>query len=198
MIYINEWLPNPLGSDTQNEWIELWNSGAELVNLAGWRLENSTTGKFSLKSGEISPGGYLVVKRNESKLTLRNTDGKLVLYNQAGNLVHKSAFYGTAPEGKSYNFLARRSPARRDEGGSDGRFFFADPTPGAANALPAASELSLVDYPAGTLIHSAFPDAGVFGMAFGVALIFAALAIYVIKKNNDLQELFFGGHEEIR
>ena len=41
MIFINEWLPNPVGSDTQNEWIELWNSG---VRYADGRRFGETAG----------------------------------------------------------------------------------------------------------------------------------------------------------
>lgn len=164
--------------------MEIFNGDSHVVNLTGSRLENQSGQTFSLY-GSVPAQGYAVFRRPEMKLTLRNTDGKLLLYDSGGNLIHESAFYGTAPEGKSYGFHG-------------GRFFFSDPTPGGLNALPNVSELSLTDYPAGALIHSVFPGAGIFGLALGVGIVFAALAVYVIKKNNDLHELFFGRHEEIR
>ena len=39
-ISISEFLPNPEGSDTGNEWIELYNSGAEELSLNGWQIDD--------------------------------------------------------------------------------------------------------------------------------------------------------------
>ena len=79
MIFINEWLPNPTGADVKNEFIELYNNSAVPVNLRGWILKTES-GKKSTLSGVIGSKEYLVFKKTETKLTLKNVDGSLSLY----------------------------------------------------------------------------------------------------------------------
>ena len=102
MVFLNEWLPNPTGSDTKGEFIELWNGGSSPVNLNGWILQADGKKKFRL-FGTIKADGYLLLPRSETKLSLKNTDGKLVLFDAAGRLADQPAFEGSAPEGKSFN-----------------------------------------------------------------------------------------------
>ncbi len=73
MIFINEWLPNPTESDSQNEWVELWNDGPKLVSLAGWSLVTKSGAKEKL-SLKISAGKYLLLPRSQTKLVLKNAD----------------------------------------------------------------------------------------------------------------------------
>ena len=43
MLYINEWLPNPVGNDATGEFIELYNSGTTGVSLNGYSLGDGAT-----------------------------------------------------------------------------------------------------------------------------------------------------------
>src|ERR1700691_587167 len=101
MIFINEWLPNPTGADAKGEFIELFNNGSSSVNLNGWALTTSGKKIFSLNGYTIAANGYLLLNRTATKLTLKNADESLSLYNAAGQLVDHSNSEGTAQEGKS-------------------------------------------------------------------------------------------------
>lgn len=85
MIQISEWLPNPIGTDTQGEWVELYNSGPT-ASLVGWSLKIGSSSKFVFKSGEIGANSFLVLPRSEIKLTLRNFNESLYLMNPTGKI----------------------------------------------------------------------------------------------------------------
>lgn len=84
MVFLNEWLPNPVGADTAGEFLEPYNGGAATVSLDGWSIKTENGKSFSLGGRTIPPQGYLVLKHDATKLTLRNTDGRLSLYAPGG------------------------------------------------------------------------------------------------------------------
>ena len=53
-VVINEFLANPDGGDTDREWVELYNSTAEDVDVSGWILQGGSSGFSTL--GEIPVG----------------------------------------------------------------------------------------------------------------------------------------------
>ncbi len=131
MIYINEWFPNPVGNDAAGEFIELYNSGAATVSLDGYALGDGAKKRFSLSGYSIPPGGYLVLTHADDKLTLKNTNGEVLLYGPSGQVVDSASFTGAAPEGRSFSrvdygaatiaaLCVRVSDARRGE--QDGRY----------------------------------------------------------------------------
>jgi len=66
-VVVNEVLPNPLGSDEEGEFVELWNSGTDSANLLGFSLDDAEGGSapYALHRGtSIPPKGYLVLRRN--------------------------------------------------------------------------------------------------------------------------------------
>jgi hypothetical protein len=87
----NEFLPNPVGDDKakkpKGEWVELYNTGGETINVAGWVLydeynrndlpitsTNTNTGKTTIEAGK-----FLVVYRNgDYNFALNNTGGDSV------------------------------------------------------------------------------------------------------------------------
>src|SRR3989304_2749516 len=83
-VLINEWLPNPEGSDTKAEWVELWNNGANAVNVKGWAIATSNGKKHALPEVVIPPGGYRVVSRAEGKFVLKNENETVMLYAPSG------------------------------------------------------------------------------------------------------------------
>lgn len=180
MIYINEWLPNPSGTDSGNEWIELFNSGSEKISLQSWTLVSGNSKKFIFKEQNIGAGNYLVLRQPETKLVLRNQEESLSLYDSQGKLISQSSFSGSAPEGKSFSRT------------SDGTFVFTEPTPGAANKIIAKEVLASVNYSAGQPLNQAFGTSDVLGLALFVGLIYPFLIIAIFKKNDYLSKLFFG------
>jgi hypothetical protein len=189
MLYINEWLPNPVGADASGEFIELYNSAAAPMNLDGYAVGDGAKKTFSLDGYSISPDGYLVLTHGQDKLTLKNTDGEVLLYSPSGQAVDSANFAGVAPEGKSFS--------RVDYGAASiAHFAFEYPTPGAANKTLDTS-VRANDYPLGVSLSPQLSPAGFIGLVFGVASFFLLFFIYVIKKNRNLSNFFFGGDEEV-
>src|SRR5579863_3001441 len=95
MIFINEWFPNPIGSDTCKascgwnvEFVELFNGGGVAVSLNGWSFWTGGKGKkISLSGFSIAPHAYAIFKKPQIKISLKNTDGGLWLYGPGGGLV---------------------------------------------------------------------------------------------------------------
>lgn len=193
MVYINEWFPNPAGTDTAGEFIELYNDGSAAANLNGWTLETEKGKKASLAGYVIAPHGYLVLRHAGTKLTLRNSDGGLALYDARGELVDRGNFAGAAYEGKSFS--------RVDYGTEDiDHFAFVNPTPGAANQS-ADTNVTVRAYPTGVTLNNTVGHlnaGGFFVIMVGSAALIAGLIVYVAKSHKDLSHLFFGRNEEAR
>jgi hypothetical protein len=189
MLYINEWLPNPVGNDATGEFIELYNSSAAAQDLNGYALGDGAKKAFKLDGYVISPGNYLILKHADDKLTLKNTDGEVLLYGPSGQVVDRASFAGVAPEGKSYS--------RVDYGTAPiTHFAFEYPTPGAANKT-IDTAVSASDHPIGVSLSHQLPPASFISLMFGGASFFLLFFIYVIQKNRNISKFFFGGDEEV-
>jgi hypothetical protein len=188
MVYINEWLPNPIGNDANGEFIELYNSGNAEVSLNGYALGDGTKKNFSLAGYVIPAQGYLVFNKSQSKLSLKNTDGGLSLYGPDGNLMDEAHFSGAASEGKSF--------ARVDYGNAPvGHFVFEYPTPGVANKPVDDSVLSR-DYPYGVSLVRQLGAGAFMVLMFGVAFFFLVFFMYVTRNNRNISHFLFGGDKE--
>lgn len=187
MVYINEWFPNPTGPDASGEFIELYNSANGTVNVTGWTLKTENGKKFLLKDENIPPGGYLVLKHADTKLSLRNASGGLALYGPAGSLVDYGNFSGPAPQGKSFS--------RIDYGTADiGHFAFVDPTPGAPNKT-INNAIAVRNYPTNVALNHRLETSEFFAIMMGTAVLMLGLIIYVITSHEDLSKLLFGRDE---
>ena len=188
VIYINEWLPNPVGPDAPGEFIELYNSGPAAVRLNGWTLGTGAKKTFRLDKYAIAPEGYLALAHAQTKLSLKNTDGEVLLYGPDRTVVDAAQFIGVAPEGKSYS--------RADYGTAPiEHFAWAYPTPGAANRAIDMS-VTVRQYPYDVPITPRI-GSGVFALlAFGAAATFLIFFIYAISKNKNISDLLFGGDEK--
>lgn len=182
MVYFSEILSNPEGEDAKGEWIELGNSGDLAVDLSGWSVV-SASGKKALLSGKIDPGALAVFSRSTTKLSLRNTDEYLSLYDRGGNVVMRADLRGTAHEGSSFNY-------------KEGGFFRGTPTPGAPNRFDAPA-LLVREYPRGVPLvsQSSFP---LLGALLGTALLCAGGLLFIVKTNATLRNLFFSRDEKAR
>lgn len=179
MVLINEWLPNPKGSDTSGEWIELANTGMSSVNLKGWELRVSSGHKFTFGDVSIGSGEHLVLPRTFTKLTLRNTAEVVMLYDASGKKVDESALRGVAQEGKSVSRMGDH-------------FVVGDPTPGGVNRGVSEEQMIQGAQTPGIISDNRISGFSVLILAITVGVVLAALALFVFKKNNDLSELFFG------
>lgn len=184
MVLINEWLPNPAGSDVAGEWVELWNSGGFAADLTGWRLTTDGKKIFTLH-GAIGPGGYAIIPRDQSKLTLRNTDGGLALYDPQGRLADHLSFHGSAPEGESAN----REGAHRGEA----TIFFGAPTPGKENsAVQNVLIKHNTNHPFGVPLGSGLPAPLYFaGFMLGTAVALAAAIVFILRADENISNAFF-------
>jgi len=65
------------GSDSGREWIEIFNSGSESIDISSWKLyENETNHKLKFFQGNetLSTGGYAIIADNPEKFLIDNSD----------------------------------------------------------------------------------------------------------------------------
>lgn len=95
-VQITEIMYNPSGADTKNEWLEIKNTGTDLVEVVGgsgelaWRLFDGANHTFST-STFLNPGEYCAVVQEEENF--RNN------YSNYGGQILKSAFNLTNASG---------------------------------------------------------------------------------------------------
>lgn len=108
-IRITEVYPNPPGSDSEEEFIELYNYGKQTIDLVEWKLRDATSRKYTISQGRVAPGEYIIIKRSVSRIALNNTGGEEVhLLDPSDREVDSMSYSGSAGEAESY--------ARRDDG----------------------------------------------------------------------------------
>ncbi len=105
-VYINEFLPNPTGEDTQAEFIEIINLGAASINLTGWQLDDEAGGSkpYTLPAGTtLKAGAVKSWKRSETALALNNEGDSVRLLDPAGQVLSSYTYTESAPEGQSFS-----------------------------------------------------------------------------------------------
>jgi Lamin Tail Domain len=187
MIFINEWLPNPVGTDSKGEFIELYNTSNTSVNLDGWIIK--TTGKkvFSLGGYSIAARGYLLLQRAETKISLKNTGETVSLYDANGKLADQSSFLGQAQEGKSLSRINYTTDPSE-------HFAWSDPTPGTANKISLNNSLAANSYPFNTPLNRtslAASGGAIIGLALGLGVILGVLVVYCTKRDEKIEKLLF-------
>jgi hypothetical protein len=131
-IVINELLPSPVGSDAEEEWIEISNPNDFEVDISSWQIKD-TVGKTKTyifpEGTKITAKGFLVLRRPITKITLNNDGDGVKLTGPDGKIVDEIS-YQKAEEGKSYN---------RTE---SGWIWSKNLTPGAQNINPISTPTS--------------------------------------------------------
>ena len=185
-VVINEFLPNPDGTDTGNEYVELYNSGSASVDLSGWVLQAGTStpsDKFTVPDGiSIAPGAFLVLGEElvadadltTGTLSLGNagSSGDIVRLLDSGGTVIDTVVYGpnnddgflddtgalAVPGPKPGNGTALgRRPDGSDSDDSSVDFVDMPPSPGASNAPP-APDCDLADVADKVVVNELMPD----------------------------------------
>lgn len=78
-IVISELLPNPAGTDTGSEYIELYNPTNEVITMSGCSLQTSANSRvYDFGGVELRPGQYTTIWSSLSGLTLANASGGTV------------------------------------------------------------------------------------------------------------------------
>jgi len=123
-ILINEFESNPAGTDSGNEWVELYNPNSVAVNLNGWNLTNNGSNKYSLTQ-TINPYSYLVIQFSSQWLVNSN---EFVILNGNSEVDRTPTKNDLADSSKSW----QRIPNGVDTN-SDGDWQFLENTKGYAN-----------------------------------------------------------------
>jgi len=116
-LVINEFLPNPQGSDENKEFVEIYNKFNKKINLDGLILK---IGRFKLKlSGEIKEKEFKVLRNSDYRFYLRNSGEEISLLKD-NEIIYKISYSGKALENLSFS--------RNEE-----EWFWTLPTPGKMN-----------------------------------------------------------------
>ncbi len=143
---LSEFMPAPRyvdwdGDGTANyadEWIELYNPGAEEIDLRGWQLDDRAGGgsnRYIFPAGSrLGAGAYGVYFQDQTKLALNNDGDDVRLLDSGEQEVDRVHYALTAPDA-AYTRL----------GGCGGTWVMDQtPSPGKANPRPAALHLPLI------------------------------------------------------
>jgi hypothetical protein len=87
--------------DDWDEWIELFNAGADAVDLAGWTLDNGgqNGAVFAVPTGTVlRPGGILLLYRRQTGIPLGDEGGQVRLLNPSGAQVDAVTFGALGPD----------------------------------------------------------------------------------------------------
>lgn len=105
-IEFSEIMANPKGTDSGNEWLELFNADSHDVNLGNWQISNSSK-SFKLNSSTIIKAGkHFIIDGKNLKISLKNSNEKLTL-RDFNNKIIDSVEYKKSTEGKSYSKISQ-------------------------------------------------------------------------------------------
>ncbi len=108
-IKITELLPNPSGTDSGLEKIEVFNAGQTTVNLQDYILDDVTptdslsSNAYTLPDLEVQSNNYTVIDIPAGKFAMNNTQGDVVtLFDTTKEELDTVSYTETAPKGESY------------------------------------------------------------------------------------------------
>lgn len=107
-VIINEILPEPV-TGSNDEFIELFNTGMNEVDLSGWRLDDGTPGSeyeipVGIKIGGPNFPSYLTFQKSVTKISLNDTTSDFaVLIDPNGDTKYQVPAYLKATRGQSYS-----------------------------------------------------------------------------------------------
>ncbi len=105
-VVINEILPSPKGSDSENEYIEIFNQNNKKIDVSGWKIFD-TVGSIKTyifpDTTIIKPFGFLLLPCATTKITLNNSSDGLQLAHPDGKIIDSMLYNEKAPQNQSYN-----------------------------------------------------------------------------------------------
>ena len=104
---ITELLPNPVGADEGNEFIEIYNPNDKDANLSRYVLYiGDSNTKFDFPTGStIKAGQYLAFSNSDIKFTLVNTISKVALRTIDNQSIDETPTYNNPDEGSSWALI---------------------------------------------------------------------------------------------
>ncbi len=132
---VNELLPNPASpqTDTNDEFIELYNPNNVTFDLGGFKLQtksnnSSTRHTYTFPSGTtIAAHGFAAYPSSNISISLTNAGAQVWLLDPSGSTISQSDVYTAAKAGEAWAL-------------ADGKWYWTDtPTPGAANVIKSSS-----------------------------------------------------------
>jgi hypothetical protein len=133
-IEVSEFMINPEGSDTEGEWIEIYNAGKD-ANISGYSIADrmGSPKKYTFPSGTvIKQRQYLAFYSGKTPISLNNDSDAVEVRSPEGSVISYSSESGKGIEGMSF--------AKNGKAWSWTKV----PTPGRANVIdkPTEAELS--------------------------------------------------------
>jgi hypothetical protein len=117
------------GTDSVEEWIELYNNSPVVVNIGGWKIKdnNGTGGSYTIPAGNtIAPGTYFTIALDSAGFnalygydadlygsfpSLNNSGDALVLEDSHGNVIDTVAWEGGASAGTPTGWGSSSDPS---------------------------------------------------------------------------------------
>ena len=93
-------MPNPIGKDTEGEYIKIFNNSATETNLNGWSIKDASGKSFIFNSQLIKTNQELTIDYKTTGINLNNTGETIYLLNTHGKLIDQLSFSGAAKEGQ--------------------------------------------------------------------------------------------------
>lgn len=104
-IFLSEILPSPEGSDTENEFVELFNGNNFEADISGFKIKDKigVVKTFTIPAGtKISANGFLAFKNSQTKISLNNTGDRVELLDPTGKIINSTDF-GKSQQGQSWS-----------------------------------------------------------------------------------------------
>ena len=91
-IIINEIMYDPEGPEAEGEWVELWNSGTQAINIKNWTLSD-TEGAIDLIFPDIEfpPNAYSLIHAGEGTDSTTFVDGKADFYMERSSYIYPAS-----------------------------------------------------------------------------------------------------------
>lgn len=106
-VFLNEILPNPAGSDIGNEFIELYNTTDEIIELEGCELQTSANSRtFKLNGLQLNPQEFLSLKDSTTGLTLPNSAGGTVWLLSPTEELSQATYPGNLEDDSSWAYIS--------------------------------------------------------------------------------------------
>jgi DNA/RNA endonuclease YhcR with UshA esterase domain len=132
--------PNATGSDEEEEYILIENTGTEAVDLRGWSIEDESTDRYEfVASSVIQAGMTFTLGRPQSKLTLNNDGDTLTLIAPDGEMLDRVT-YENSLQGETYDLI--EETWRWSGATTVTQFVGTEPT--ATQSTPAASTITSI------------------------------------------------------
>lgn len=102
---LSEIVADPEGSDSEGEFVEIYNTGTSSASLEGWSIRDAS-GRTLILTGEIAAGAYIAFLSKHTNLPSLNNDGDVIELLDPSGTRRDGIEYTDAPEGFSLSFFA--------------------------------------------------------------------------------------------